>query len=59
VNEATWKEVAKQLASDNPNVYEDALKRMARRPLFMKQLQSALIPLAGYVGGQFGAAATQ
>lgn len=59
IDEGTWNEIAKQLASDDPNVYQNALKRVARRPQFLKQLQSALTPLAAYAGGQAGAASQQ
>jgi hypothetical protein len=52
VNTATWNEIARQLASDDPNVYENAVKRVARRPLFMKQFEQALTPLVGWAGGQ-------
>lgn len=59
IDATTWTEIAKQLASDDPNVYQNAIKRVAQRPQFLKQLQSALTPLAAYAGGQAGAASQQ
>lgn len=71
VNAKVWNEIARQLASPNRNIYEEAVKRVARRPLFMQAYRNAMYPLirqesprpgtvlAGYAGGQWGSGQTQ
>lgn len=47
VDAATWNEVARQLASSDPKVYENAVKRVKARPLYMDALRRAITVLPG------------